>query len=129
MEKQNCAETVFDKVSSNFYPCTRAGKLWYEGKIYCKQHHPPEIESRRDARARVWQKEVMAEATVSRLNDAAPDLLEALKNILGAIDYRMADLKPEEKFDAIDREHGGAVAIGWLAGKKAISKAEPEKQD
>lgn len=41
--------------------CKRQGKLECNGQWYCKQHHPPSVQTRRSAESEKWQAEARAQ--------------------------------------------------------------------
>lgn len=58
---QNCGCRVLN--GYEFYPCSRKGKLYEEGKWWCTQHAPSTIQAKRERREARWT----AEADTRRL--------------------------------------------------------------
>jgi hypothetical protein len=79
-ETKECCERIWGDYHS--HKCSRPAKFEVDGKLYCGIHNP----SRGPTKAQI-QAEIDREARmkVYRLNAAAPDLLEALKNLLAVI--------------------------------------------
>ena len=48
-EKRKCSESVFR--GYRYYPCSRLGRHEHDGKLYCKQHYPPDVEKRKAEQA------------------------------------------------------------------------------
>jgi hypothetical protein len=59
-------------------PCKR--KAWKDG--YCRQHHPDTVAARQAKQSDEWEKKYKLENKERRLQNAAPDLLAACKNLL-----------------------------------------------
>ena len=74
-----CVVKVWRLGSYHPSQCSRKGVLQHDGKAYCKQHHPPEVKKRLNAQNEKWEEKSSARAKIHRLNRAAPELLEALK--------------------------------------------------
>jgi hypothetical protein len=108
-----CKARVWGGYSSN--SCGKKAKHEHEGKWYCKTHHPPTVQAKKEARAERWEKEwaerqeriaqqEAQQAEQKRRADLYPELLEALRWIatVNAMDYeyqkcaRAAIAKAEE---------------------------------
>jgi hypothetical protein len=63
----------------SYHDCKRRASVERSGKWYCAQHDPEAISARRELRSEKWEVKHRAEVERRRLNDAAPDLLDAVK--------------------------------------------------
>jgi hypothetical protein len=57
MEKPRCVATVYPSWSMRGVQCGNAGKLEYDGKPWCKTHHPPTVEAKTKALHAKWDEE------------------------------------------------------------------------
>lgn len=54
-----CSKRIYDRF--NGHSCTRKGPLEHEGKKYCKQHYPPNVEAKIADCDRRWTAKWIAE--------------------------------------------------------------------
>jgi hypothetical protein len=85
--EHTCVARVWGGYSFN--SCGKKAKHEHEGQWYCKTHHPPTVQAKREARDERWEKEwaerqerIAQQAEQKRRADLYPELLEALKAIL-----------------------------------------------
>ncbi len=108
-ENEKCCERIRIKNGGwrpTYKPCPRRGKVQREGQWYCGLHDPEAVRERKAASAAKFEVGYQARQATYRLQQAAPDLLAALKGVL-----RVADRDTVE-FDA---------------ARDAIAKAEGRK--
>lgn len=84
-----------------------------DGKWYCKRHDPVAKAEKQDAQLKAWRLELAAKEKKNRLEQAAPDLLAALKQSIGPLELYHAYGWPDR--DGVINKV-----------KSAISKAEGE---
>jgi hypothetical protein len=67
------------------YGCTKKGTLEHDGKWWCKQHHPPTVAAKAEARRTAWRSErdaqVAAERRSKALAAARERVVEAAKAV------------------------------------------------
>lgn len=56
MTEHKCVKVMWGGVAA--VSCGRSGKYEHEGKWYCKQHHPPTLKAKDEARREKWRQEV-----------------------------------------------------------------------
>ena len=89
MSKPTCVGRVWSGYGG-WYPCGRGAAYEFEGKHYCKTHHPPSAkekekgrEAKRKTQAREEQERLLKvaahKAEIQRRADLYPQLLEAVK--------------------------------------------------
>ena len=89
--KTRCVARIKPKASWNFTQCGKSASFKHEGLMYCKLHHPPNVEAKRKERARAYSAKVAEQLAVRKqhVEEAAeqarraalyPELLEALKD-------------------------------------------------
>ncbi len=97
--EHTCIGRVWD--GYRFYLCGKKAKHEHEGGWYCKNHHPPTVQAKREARDKRWEKkwaeqrERIAQQEAQRAEqkrraDLYPELLEALKDLLSLADASLA---------------------------------------
>ena len=64
MSEHKCAGEVWDRF--HFRPCDRAGSYEHEGRWYCKPHHPPTEQAKRDARDKKFREDFESRQQASR---------------------------------------------------------------
>ena len=76
-----CAQVAKDRTEFRtlYGFCSRSAKVVRNGKWYCGQRDPEAMRARALKREEKWKAEWAEEARLHRLHNAAPDLLEALK--------------------------------------------------
>ena len=53
--KPKCCGQVWPAGAWRSYPCGKNASMEHEGKHYCKTHHPPTVQAKRDASHAKWQ--------------------------------------------------------------------------
>lgn len=72
--KPKCCGKVSPAGSWRSYPCGKNASMEHEGKHYCKTHHPPTVQAKRDASQAKWKAEWKAECEREKANrDAAAE--------------------------------------------------------
>jgi hypothetical protein len=98
------------RVSRGFHStrCNRKGTLTHEGKRYCKQHYPPNVEARDKKRNAKWDAEWKAKEQGwkrdAAIKQAFPVMLEALEEITAWLEPGWAEAngaKCETRQDAL----------------------------
>jgi hypothetical protein len=93
--EHTCIGKVWGGYSSN--SCGKKAKHEHNGKWYCKTHHPPTVEAKKEARNERWEKqfaeqrERIAQQEAQRVEQKRraglyPELLEALRMVRDADD-------------------------------------------
>ena len=105
-EKVACAATVWQSygMKGRLATCSRSASIVRDGKHYCKQHDPEVIAAKAGARKAARDAEWAEKSRVSRLNAAAPDLLDL------AHQYR-DDLRHPPTADSITRRLAAIDAV------------------
>jgi hypothetical protein len=85
-EKQACCEKIWRGFGFDPKPCGRTAKVERDGKPFCGMHDPVARKKKQAARDAVFYKNMKEKARVNRIRHAAPDLLEALQALYGAVD-------------------------------------------
>ena len=57
MTRQGCAETVWDNLRLEKYPCSRGGTIERESKYWCYQHDPEAVAKRQASQRAKWGEE------------------------------------------------------------------------
>ena len=117
-----CSAHVFSGARYDFggHRCTKPVKVTLNGKSYCAIHDPAHVEAQKQERNRVWQAERVAERRKrdardeqARRAEAYPELLAALKALVGSIDEdgEVSNMEPcAAASDLIKRLEGHASA-------------------
>ena len=66
MTRQGCAETVWDNLRLEKYPCSRGGTIERESKYWCYQHDPEAVKKRRAEQQASWSDENRQRAEANR---------------------------------------------------------------
>lgn len=53
VDPKRCAASVWDNWTN--YQCRRKGILEHQGRLWCKQHHPPTYDAKRRAKQAKWE--------------------------------------------------------------------------
>jgi hypothetical protein len=94
---QRCSRSVYVSGTFKGRQCTREGLHLEDGKFYCKQHLPSNMDAKRKERNAAWDAKWKAEreATIKQQDERAelerraacyPDLLAACEELVEAID-------------------------------------------
>lgn len=86
--QHTCAGKIFR--GYRYYSCSNKASHEHEGTMYCKTHHPPTVQAKREKklaeyeaesrrRAAAYKAEADAKAEMKRRAECFPDLLEALQ--------------------------------------------------
>jgi hypothetical protein len=97
-DKHTCCGSVWGGFA--FHRCGIGAKYAHEGNWYCKTHHPPTAQQKKeawrtalkekwDAERKAWEEAAAAKAETERRAALYPELLEALRRIatVNAMDY------------------------------------------
>lgn len=106
-EKHQCEGRVGWGDFGRSRQCSHTGSLEHEGKNYCKSHHPPSVNAKREERSakayanfdakRAEMGRIAAEAAENkRRAECFPDLLKELKDILEWAVLERAPLRDQE---------------------------------
>lgn len=90
--KPKCCGQVWSAGAWRSYPCGKNASMEHEGKHYCKTHHPPTVQAKRDAshakRKAQWDAQRVceqaardADAEQKRRADAYEQLVERVKEL------------------------------------------------
>lgn len=83
MSERRCVKNVpYGGRSVSFHQCTRLGIVVREGKWYCKQHDPVEVQAKDAIRQKKWEDEWAAKDKQWKLQSTAPDGYELAKLVL-----------------------------------------------
>ena len=66
MTRHGCAETVWDNLRLEKYPCSRGGTIERESKYWCYQHDPEAVKKRRAEQQASWSDENRQRAEANR---------------------------------------------------------------
>ena len=66
MTRQGCAETVWDNLRLEKYPCSRGGTIERESKYWCYQHDPEAVAKRQASQRAKWGEENRQRAEANR---------------------------------------------------------------
>jgi len=84
-EKPKCCQRIFGSYATlRVKSCSRYAVVERDGKPYCRQHDPVRVKAAQEKRDEVYRKQSEERQRVYRLQQAAPDLLEALEGIASA---------------------------------------------
>ena len=88
-DKQQCCELIvrYGNLSRYEHQCPRAGTYEHDGKLYCKQHHPPTVKVRRDKANDVYTAKNAVTMAAWRIERAAPDLLAVCKIMVNDVGW------------------------------------------
>lgn len=122
--QHTCAGKIFR--GYRYYSCSNKASHEHEGTMYCKTHHPPTVQAKREKklaeyeaesrrRAASYKAEADAKAEMKRRAECFPDLLEALQ-ALDAIGVLEPDLI------GIGEEIDHAVGLARAAIQKATKE-------
>ena len=79
-EKPRCAGHTHDTVSG-LCPCSFAGTLPHDGKLWCKIHHPPSRAGKIEKTREQWRKEWAEEDAIAAKSRARAAILEELAGL------------------------------------------------
>lgn len=108
-----CSGSVWDRNSYRGYPCSKPGKYEYNGKMYCKSHHPPSREEKNKA----FNERISAEIDLKRQErlkaEADKAELERRASEYDSLSKRIAELEAER--DRLDKRvyEAESVANYW----------------
>lgn len=86
-EKPRCCVIMPSKFMwSNGSRCTRKAKVERDGKHYCGVHDPVRLKTAQNERDAIYREQSRERQRIYRLQNAAPDLLEALEQLLNQFD-------------------------------------------
>ncbi len=114
MSTHYCVEIVRGGGGFDYFQCGNKAKVERDGKHYCGTHDPVRRAVRQAKRDAVYEAKMVPQRKRWAMNNAAGDLLEALKNML--VGYER-DAGPDDPIDQIIISEARA----------AIAKAEGEK--
>ena len=69
MSEHKCEGKVFSHM--RYLPCGKTARYEHEGKWYCKTHHPPTVQEKRDARNKKWEEDWESQKQAMRKADEA----------------------------------------------------------
>ena len=135
--KPKCCGQVWPAGAWRSHPCGKNASMEHEGKHYCKTHHPPTVQAKRDASHAKFQAQFDAQrvreqaerdaaAEQKRRADAYDQLVERVKELEGAlkqiseIEYQMYGADWEEIEEAREIANAAlAKALPNAAAKEA----------
>lgn len=85
--KHACCEMVWARGAYRGYPCGKGAQYEHNGRWYCKTHHPPAVQAKRDARNQKWEADYTARKAEE---DAARDAAAEQKRRADAYDRLIA---------------------------------------
>ena len=125
MSEHKCAGEVWDRF--HFRPCDRAGSYEHEGRWYCKPHHPPTEQAKRDARDKKFREDFESRQQASREAEKAHAEMQrkaaAYDGLIAQRDALLEALK--EIVAATDSDEWNPVST--VKARAAINKAEEGK--
>lgn len=72
MSAHTCPATVYDPTGwGRGHECGRKAVYEHEGKHYCKTHHPPTVQAKRDAKHAEWQRRWNADHAAAKAKQEA----------------------------------------------------------
>lgn len=100
----------------SFHPqqCQKNAVVERNGKWYCKIHDPEYIKQKQNASMQKWQEEWKAEEHKRRMQQLAPELLEALEKLAADYEYIVNNLIGNKQ----------EVHASLVAAKALIAKAK-----
>ena len=105
-----CSERVFSNDRADFggHMCRNKASVLRDGKWYCKIHDPEYVNKKRAEQSRIWNERDEAQRRLRRLEYAAPDMLEALKDLAKYIQFNKGNAAPiyEKAMEAINKAEG-----------------------
>jgi hypothetical protein len=114
-----CCELVYhaDGNWGRHYPCSRNATVEREGKYYCKTHDPVAVKARVGKRRAESEAKYAAELKRRQLERAAPDLLEACKELCARLEANELVNRPSNPCNHYDQP-------AYDRARAAIAKAE-----
>jgi hypothetical protein len=80
-EQQQCSERVRGESRwPSFHQCSRKGTLTHNGKLYCKQHYPPNVEQKDAEREARWARESELNTLKYEIRSRGEDVIQAAKS-------------------------------------------------
>ena len=83
----SCCEKIWDKLYWRGRPCTKPAKVQRAGSWYCTIHDPERTLLKRAEREAAWEAKRQADRAKYRLQNAAPELLAALRYAVDNPDF------------------------------------------
>jgi hypothetical protein len=118
--KQKCAAKVYSGGSFRGHPCVATAKYEHNGTWYCKTHHPPTVNAKRQARNAAWDAAWAAKVAEQAEKDAARKELERRA---GLYDEMLAALRRAALALAFAAESLPAMRDDYEAVSAAIARA------
>lgn len=79
MTETHCAKTMYRGYGITGDHCVRKGVLKHGGKLWCRQHYPPNVEAKRAAREKKWDAEIAETRRQHQIEQAKADVIAAAK--------------------------------------------------
>lgn len=78
--EERCAKQIYQAGSWHTYPCSRKGIIEEDGSLWCKQHAPSSVATRRAETNARWDRERDARRRQNRIEAAERGLVRALRS-------------------------------------------------
>lgn len=124
--KALCSASVHDGGRSvSFHQCVFKGVLNYMGKLYCRKHYPPNVETKDKARKSKWQAEWDRPATIYKAERKEQNTLQRKAR---AYDRLLTYLKQQQTaWGPGDPNLPLSKVRAVLTGKKSLSLVRTHK--
>lgn len=77
-----CSEQVREEgMWPKYHGCSREGKHVHDGKLYCAQHYPPNVQKRREESTKRWEEKSARELKPLYRASMFTDLVSALRDL------------------------------------------------